>query len=146
LRYWEICQADGVSPLPINGCATDATTPVDASGFYTLVITNDVLRPDWVPNGVIWLPFGDERMVPKLIFLRNTLPSPDFNQTVQNALAQGCGFDFNFETLPTQDKIRQSGQCTKKVMGDYYPEAVWCDRQKFTSGGWQACFDAAGLK
>ena len=40
LRYWEMCQADGVSPLAIVGCATDATTSLDESGFYTLVITN----------------------------------------------------------------------------------------------------------
>lgn len=135
LRYWELCQADGVSPLAIVGCATDATTSLDENGFYTLVITNDVLRPD----GVTWLPFGDEKMVPKLIFLRNTLPSSDFSQTVQNALAKGCGFDFNFANLPTQEQIRQSGQCTQKVMGDYYPEAVWCDQKKFASGGRQAC-------
>jgi hypothetical protein len=56
--------------------------------------------------------------------------------------AQGCGFDFTL----SQDQIRQSGQCTQKVMGDYYPKAVWCDQQKFTSGGWQACFGAAGLQ
>jgi hypothetical protein len=145
LRFWEICQADGVSPLPIEGCATDATTPLDGSGFYTVVITNDVLRPDWLPDQVTWLPFGDEQIVPKLIFLRNTLPSSDFSQTIQNALAQGCGFDFTFTRLPTQDQIRQSGQCTQKVMGDYYPEAVWCDQQKFTSAGWQECFRAADL-
>jgi hypothetical protein len=146
LRYWEICQADGVSPLPIDRCAIDATTPLDGRGFYTVVITNDVLRPDWLPDGVTWLPFGDEQMVPKLIFLRNTLPSSDFSQTVQNALAQGCGFDFTFVRLPTQDQIRRSGQCIRKVMGDYYPEAVWCDQKKFTSGGWQACFGATGLQ
>jgi hypothetical protein len=64
----------------------------------------------------------------------------DFSQTAQNALAQGCGFDFNFATLPTQDQIRQAGQCTQKVMGDYYPRAVWCDQKKFASGGWEACF------
>jgi hypothetical protein len=22
----------------------------------------------------------------------------------------------------------------------FYPEAVWCDRSDFISGGWQACF------
>jgi hypothetical protein len=146
LRYWEICQADGASPLPIDGCATDATTPLDGSGFYTLVITNDVLRPDWLPDGVTWLPFGDEKMVPKLMFLRNTLPSSGFSQTVQNALAQGCGFEFTFAAPPTHDQIIQSGQCTQKVMGDYYPKAVWCDQEKFSAGGWQACLGAAGLQ
>jgi hypothetical protein len=85
-------------------------------------------------------------MIPKLIFLRNTLPSSNFSQTVQNALAKGCGFDFTFTKRPTQEQISQSGQCIQKGMGDYYPKAVWCDRQKFTSGGWQACSGAAGLQ
>jgi hypothetical protein len=140
-----MCHADLVSPLPINGYATDATTPVDQNGFYTIVISDDMLRPEWVREGVVWLPWGDEKMVPKLIFLRNTLPNPDFNQAVQNALAKGCGFDFNFPIPPTQAIITQSGQCAQRVMGDYYPEAVWCDQSKFVSGGWQECFREADM-
>jgi hypothetical protein len=35
--------------------------------------------------------------------------------------------------------------CAKEVMADYYPQAVWCNEGTFTSGGWQACFRAAGL-
>lgn len=146
LRYWSLCVADAVSPLPIDGCATDAATPVDRNGFYTIVITNDVLRAHWLPRNVTWLPFGDENMAPKLIFLRNTLPSRGFRKTVQNALSQGCGFDFAFPKTPGQAEIRQSGQCIQKVMGEYYPKAVWCDRNTFASGGWKACFRAAKLR
>lgn len=84
-------------------------------------------------------------MVPKTIFLRNTLPLLNFSQSAQNAIAQGCGVNFNFPTPPTQDQITQAGKCTQNVMGDYYPVAAWCDRQKFTSGGWKECFRAADL-
>jgi len=140
LRYWSMCLGDLVSPLPIEGCAVDATTPLDANGFYTIVISRDVLRPNWLPDGAVWLPWGDENMVPKVIFVRNTLPSADFRQSVQNAIAQGCGLNFNFPTPPTPDEITQAGKCTQNVIGDYYPLAVWCNRSDFTSGGWQACF------
>jgi len=147
LRYWGLCQADVVSPLPVDGCATDANTPLDGHGFYTIVISNDILRPDWLPKGVVWLPWGDEKMVPKLIFMRNLLSSDDFSQSVQNALSEDnhCGFDFNFPVPPTQEAIKASGQCAQGVMGDYYPQAVWCDQQLFMKGGWKACFRTAGI-
>jgi len=143
MRYWGLCQAELVSPLPVTGCATDAETPLDEQGFYTIVISNDVLRPQWLPQKVVWLPWGDEKMVPKLMFIRNLLPSADFRQSVQNALAQDCGLDFTFPIPPTHDAIKQSGQCAQVVMGDYYPQAVWCDRQTFIKDGWQACLHAA---
>ena len=145
MRYWGLCQAELVSPLPVTGCATDANTPLDEDGFYTIMISNDVLRPEWLPQQVVWLPWGDEKMVPKLIFIRNLLPAADFRQSVQNALAQDCGLNFTFPIPPTQDEIAQSGQCAQVVMGDYYPDAVWCDRQMFIKNGWQACFNAANV-
>jgi hypothetical protein len=146
LRYWGLCQAELVSPLPVMGCTTDANTPLDEDGFYTIVISNDVLRPEWLTQDAVWLPWGDEKNVPKLIFMRNLLASANFNQSVQYAIDPGkCGFNLTFPNPPTQDVIKDSGQCAQAVMGDYYPEAVWCDRQIFISGGWQACFSAAGL-
>jgi hypothetical protein len=145
LRYWGLCHGELVSPLPVTGCATDANTPLDEHGFYTIVISNDILRPEWLPQQAVWLPWGDEKMVPKLMFIRNLLPSTDFNQSVQNALSQDCGLNFTFPIPPTQEAITQSGQCAQGVMGDYYPEAVWCDRQTYIKGDWQACFSAAHL-
>ena len=143
LRYWGTCQGELVSPLPLAGCANDANTPLDQDGFYTIVVTNDVLRPDWVPQGVVWLPWGDESMVPKVVFMRNLLAADDFTQSVQSAITQGCGFDMQFPVPPTQQTIEASGRCSKAVMGDYYPEAVWCDRQLFVTQGTQACLEAA---
>ena len=139
LRYWSMCLGDLVSPMPIEGCAVDATTPLDENGFYTVVISNDVLRPNWLPAQVVWIPWGDEQMVPKTIFVRNTVPSPNFSQSAQNAVPQGCGVSFNFPTPPTQEEITQAGQCTQQVMGDYYPVAAWCDKATFVDGGWKAC-------
>lgn len=144
LRYWSMCLGDLISPMPIEGCAVDASTPLDESGFYTVVISNDVLRPNWLPSQVVWIPWGDEKSVPKTIFLRNTLPSPNFSQSVQSAITQGCGVSFNFPTPPSQEAIAQAGQCTQKVMGDYYPVATWCDKSDFRARGWSACASQTG--
>jgi hypothetical protein len=146
LRFSSLCVADAVSPLPVEGCAVDASTPLDRRGFYTIVISNDVLRPAWLPEKTVWLPWGDEQMVPKLIFVRHLLPSPDFKNAVQSAVDQGCGTAFNFPIPPTQKEITDAGQCAQQVMGDYYPVAVWCDVETFKAGGWQACFRAAGVQ
>ena len=146
MRYWSMCVGALVSPLPITGCAVDASTPLDDGRFYTVVISNDVLRPEWLPSEDVWLPWGDEQMFPKTIFLRNTLPSPDFGQSVQQAISQGCGVEFNFPSPPTQDGITKAGQCTRKVMGDHYPVAVWCDQDVFVQSGWQGCFKKAGVE
>jgi hypothetical protein len=147
LRYWSMCLGELVSPLPIVGCAVDAATPLDRNDFYTIVISNDVLRPDWLPRRprVVWLPWGDEQIVPRTMLIRNLLPSLGFTQSVQDAIAQGCGVDFEFPTPPTQDEITDAGQCAQNVMGEYYPVAAWCDEELFIDGGWQACFAAAGI-
>jgi hypothetical protein len=145
MRYWGACQAELVSPLPAMACATDATTPLDDDNFYTIVISNDVLRPEWVPPGTVWLPWGDEKMVPKLVYVRNLLASDGFDHSIQNALDNQCGFDMQFPVPPTQEVIEKSGRCARNFMRDYYPEAVWCDRVTFVQQGWNACLAAAPL-
>jgi hypothetical protein len=146
LRYWSMCLANFVSPLPVEGCAVDVTTPLDENGFYTVVISNDVLRPGWLPPQVAWISWGDEKMIPKALVVRNLLPSPDFRQSAQSAVDQGCGVAFNFPVPPTQDTISQGGQCAQKIMGDYLPVATWCDRSDFKAGGWAACLSESGRK
>lgn len=83
-------------------------------------------------------------MIPKSLVVRNLLPAPDFRQTAQSAIEQGCATAFNFPVPPTQDAIAQAGQCAQKVMGSYFPVATWCDRAELKAGGWEACFSRAG--
>jgi hypothetical protein len=146
LRYWTMCIGGLVSPMPVTACAVDATTPLDDDGFFTAAISSDVLRPDWLAPNVVWLPWGDEQMAPKTIFLRYLLPSSDFPHSIQQAVARGCGVDFQFPIPPTADSVTKAGQCTKNVMGDYYPIAVWCDKDLFIKRGWRACFKATGVE
>jgi hypothetical protein len=77
--------------------------------------------------------------------MRNLLAADDFSQSVQEAIKRGCWFDLQFPTPPTQEAIKEAGECALDVMGDYYPQAVWCDRTTFIKRGWRGCFRAADV-
>jgi hypothetical protein len=146
LRYWTMCVGQLHSPMPLTDCVVDANTVLDDDGFFTIAVTNDILRPYWLAPEIEWLPWGDEQMTPKTIFLRYLLASPDFPHSIQRAVAQGCGADFKFPSPPSHEGIAEAGECTQEVMGEYYPVAVWCDRDVLRESGWKACFAAAGVE
>lgn len=142
LRFWALCTADFASPFSVINCATDFN--IDLKGeYYTIVISDDLVRPKWLrwqPN-VNWLPWGDEQY-PKVVAFRNMLPAPDFHHAVQDAwnYKKGvCTFNFSLSDPPNPGDIDEVGPCAQRVMGDYYPVAVWCDKSTFIHGGWQAC-------
>lgn len=136
LRYWSLCEVNGAMPLPMVACATDLTTNVEG-GYYTIVISDDLLRPDWLRPNMNWLPRGDEQY-PKWFVFRHMLPAPNFRYSVQN-VPDVCGFNFDLPNIPKSIDLDVPGQCAQHVMGDYYPVAVWCDKSTFIHGGWQAC-------
>jgi hypothetical protein len=138
LRYWSLCNNNFALPLALVNCTSDLTTELEG-GYYTVVISDDLLRPDWLQPNINWLPYGDEQY-PKLFMLRNMLPSPNFPYSVQYAHdVAGCSFDFNLPYIPARNDVDAAGQCAQTVMKDYYPVAAWCDKSTFQSGGWQAC-------
>lgn len=137
MRYWSLCVNDLALPIPVVGCTADPTARLDGND-YTIVVSDDLLRPDWLPSNINWLPWGDEQY-PKLIFFRNMLPASSFPYAIQNAIAAGCTFDFSFPNLPARGDVDRAGQCAQQVMRGYYPAAAWCDKATYLQGGWQAC-------
>lgn len=137
MRYWAMCQQDFAPPLSLVDCVTDLTARLQG-GDYTIVISDDRQRPDWLRPNVNWLPYGDEQY-PKFVVFRNMLPATDFPYAIQDAWEAGCTFDLVFPNLPDRKALDEQGPCAQQVMGDYYPEAVWCDKSTFVHGGWQAC-------
>lgn len=138
LRYWSLCGYDFALPLGLVQCTSDLTAERQG-GDYTVVISDDLQRPDWLRPNINWLPYGDEQY-PKVFLLRNMLPSPNFHFAVQNTLTiPKCTFEFSLPNIPPRDQVDAAGQCAQTVMKDYYPVAVWCDISTFQSGGWQAC-------
>jgi hypothetical protein len=152
MRYWSACHNNFVLPMTVVGCATDFATEREG-GDYTIVISNDMVRPDWLPPHVTWIPWGDgdalpggdEDQIPKAFTFRNMLPEDDFPHSIQSAIATpGCTFPFELPHVPEREAIDAAGRCTEDVMGDYYPVAAWCDRSTFIAGGWRACLEDVG--
>src|SRR5690349_9001320 len=58
LRYWSMCNNEGVIPYPVVACAADFETRLGPDESYTYVISNDPAPPTWLPAGATWLPWG----------------------------------------------------------------------------------------
>ena len=101
LRYWSICS--NMSTTQFLGCVKDDDVPLDASGFYTVVVSTAANRPQAADTscGIAWLPKGPLPSAP--IILRNMLPDPSFAEAIQRA------------TQGTEEA----------TLGDYYPRGVY---------------------
>jgi hypothetical protein len=135
VRYWAMCNMNLTSPPSVVACATDLTTRLQGQQ-YTVVISDDRQRPDWLKPNVNWLPWGDVQY-PKFVVLRNILRSPGFPHAAENAWAE-CPFDSS-TFPPDRSALDAVGPCSQGVMGDYYPVALWCDKETFVAGGFDAC-------
>lgn len=138
VRYWALCNMNLVPPIPVVDCATDLDIRLQGQ-YYTIVVSDDRQRPDWLKPNINWLPWGDEQYQ-KLFALRHILPAPGFQYDVQDARGnQNCLFDFNFPNVPPRDVIDNAGPACEAMMRDYYPVAQWCDKETFMAGGFDAC-------
>jgi hypothetical protein len=138
VRYWAVCNMDLAPPIPVVECATDLDLRLQGQ-YYTIVVSDDRQRPDWLRPNINWLPWGDEQYQ-KLFAMRHILPSPDFAYDVQDARRQSnCLFEFDFPSLPARSVIDNAGPFCEAVMGEYYPVALWCDKATFVAGGFDAC-------
>jgi len=135
----------------------DDQAAVTQDGYYTLVISDDLLRPAWLQPNVNWLPWGDEQY-PKLVFVRNLIPVArnDTNYTTADIpfpyaiqwVIKGCPgncqhpqavINFTLPYVPQRADFNAAGPYAQQIMGDYYPVAAWCNQSTFVQGGWQAC-------
>ncbi len=148
MRYWSMCNNNQRVPYPVVACRADHQTNIDKDGYYTYVVSNPESRresmqaPSWVPPDATWLPWGSKASANILIF-RNMLPQSTFSQSVQAAIQAGCVVDNQQGTPTSRDAIVAGGECAHAVMKEYYPKAVYCNKQVFINEGWQGCFAAA---
>jgi hypothetical protein len=133
LRYWSMCTNLLVTPAPVVECARDSETALDSQGRYLYVIAADEDRPSteslarnsatplsWF--GSIGEALPDGAKPAGNLILRNMLPAASFVNAVQN--------------IP----VDQSNAAARATMGEYYPEAIYCDRAVFERHGADACF------
>ncbi len=157
VRFWSVCNYDLVLPAPVVRCMADDQAAVTQDGYYTVVISDDLLRPDWPRPNDNRLPWGDEQY-PKLVFLRHLIPVArnDTNYTRAEIpfryaiqwVVEGCPgncvhpdatINFNLPYAPPRADFTAAGPSAQQIMRDYYPVAAWCDKETFVQGGWQAC-------
>lgn len=114
LRYWSLCVNEFATQRFI-ACAHDAQVPLDAFGYFTLVVSDPDDRPvNAIPeNGMIWLPWGGVYPDSLLIY-RHMLPSSHFTGAVQN--------------IPY-------GTAPEDVMDEYFPRVTYCDRATVEAAG-----------
>ena len=90
LRYWSICSNQGLSNTRVNDCLFDEEIPLDANGFYTVIVSREEDKPRNAVTecGIGWLPMaedGDGLFDPDVtvVQIRHMLTSPDFEHSVQ---------------------------------------------------------------
>ncbi|MDF1703901.1 MAG: hypothetical protein P1U38_03945 [Aeromicrobium sp.] len=112
LRYWSMC-VENAQTTQVYGCAFDEQVPVDADGYYTIVVSSPSKRPaNATPScGVAWLPAGPLQQ--SLLLLRHMLPDPGFDAAIQHLDAD-------------QEQER---------MGEYYPDGTYQSTSDFEAGG-----------
>lgn len=122
VRYWSICTYDTGGQF-VYGCAADYHAAIRRH-MITYVISDPGARPANAnaKHGVTWLPWGGIQSGAQILY-RNMLPSPSFRHAAQ--------------------QVTKPGQNAKKLMGRYYPRAVYCTTERFERGSWKACFRAA---
>jgi hypothetical protein len=68
VRYWSMCNNDGVIPYPVIACQADFETKLDQGQSYTYVISEDPAPPSWLPKYATWLPWGPPNVPITVIF------------------------------------------------------------------------------
>lgn len=121
LRYWSMCQNEGLVTTRGAGCLYDRQLELNRHRMYTIVTSKRADRPaNARPRcGVGWIPWpenGDGAGRPEggLIFIRNLLPDPSFEHSIQSTSAPGD---------------------ERAVLGRYYPRSTYMDTAEFETRG-----------
>lgn len=113
LRFWSVCQNDLLTQRFV-ACTSDRQAVLDDEGFFTVMVSDEADRPANATeaNHINWLPWGP--YVDALLIYRHMLPTPSFEQAIQN-VPQG--------TAPVE------------VMNDYVPVPAYCQPEIVEQAG-----------
>lgn len=112
-RYWSVCQNEFATQRYV-ACARDEQVPLDAQGFFTVVVSDPDQRPvnATATNHIAWLPWG--AYPDGLLIYRQLLAAPSFTQAIRNV---------------------PNGTPPAQIMGDDLPRGVYCPRATFEAAG-----------
>lgn len=89
LRYWSLCSNQGFANTRVNDCLYDEEVPLDANGFYTVMVSRAEDRPRNAIKecGIAWLPMADDGdgMFDDdvtVVQIRNMLAAADFKHSI----------------------------------------------------------------
>jgi hypothetical protein len=113
LRYWSLCTNERHTTRFID-CAVDEDVPVDANGWYTVVVSAPADRPSNATSacGAGWLAWGTSPET--LLILRNMLPDAAFPHAIQRV------------SKPAD---------LQTVVGEYLPEGRHTTKEAFEARG-----------
>jgi hypothetical protein len=113
VRYWSFCQYEPATQRVID-CRADDRVTVDSGRQYEIVVSTTAQRPENAREecGVTWLPWGPATQ--GLLIYRQMLARDSFRQAIARIPEPG-------------DEL--------EVMGRYYPEGTYLDREAFEARG-----------
>lgn len=121
MRYWSITTNESLVTTKVIDGAYDEQVPVDDDGFYTIVVclAEDRPRNTKKRNGVKWLDWGENgdgggHLDDGHLIFRHMLPSPDFENAIQNVLETGD---------------------EENVLGEYFPVIQYMSTEEFEALG-----------
>ena len=95
LRYWSICSNQGFANTRVNDCLFDEEIPLDANGFYTVLVSRAEDRPRNAIKrcGLAWLPMADDGdgMFDDdvtVVQIREMLAAPDYVHAIKRVTSQ----------------------------------------------------------
>lgn len=133
VRYWSMCSNLLQNPYPVVDCKADQDTTVDASGYYTYVISMKRDKPSnaTAANGMTWLQWAPPRYAANpptnVTYLRTMLPNPNFHHAVQSVTTS-----YNQPSL--------DARAAAESMQDYYPVGTYCLTTTVERQGPNSCF------
>lgn len=115
MRYWSVCTYE-IASQRYYDCLYDENVVHGAEQRAVFLVGREADRPSnaTAECGVNWLPWGPLKT--SLVMFRHMLPSPDFDEAVQNIPAP-------------------SGSCEAAVMGEYFPYGHHLDKAAFEALG-----------
>jgi hypothetical protein len=124
VRYWSMCTAS--SPVVGKGydCVWDEKVPVDANGYYHIVLSKRDKKPRNARRGCgyYWLNIGDG----------DGYASPVARSAVNAAYMRFMAADPDWENAP--QKVTTPGT-EQAVMGEYFPQSQYMSKAEFEALG-----------
>lgn len=128
VRYWSLCAA-GFNSQKVYDCSSDRDTPLDDSGYYTLVVSRDSTRPAVLDGaeGFAWIARGTERI--GVITQRELLAHPSFAEATVNITGLATAAQVKGEFLPLATYCSEAVFASAVAMG---PAAAFaaCDASR----------------